>query len=50
MNKVIKYFLLIINLYSIIALFIYSKLLYKNYIKSSNIKISYNNIVNENDE
>lgn len=50
MNKVIKYFLIIINLYSIIALFVYSKLLYKNYIKSSNIKISYNNIVNENDE
>ena len=50
MNKIIKYFLIIINLYCVILLFIYSKILYMNYIKTSNIKISYNNIVNENDE
>lgn len=50
MNKVIKYFIIIINLYCIIALFIYSKLLYKNNINSSNIRISYDNVVNENDE
>lgn len=50
MNKIIKYFLIIINLYCVILLVIYSKLLYKNNINSTNIAISYNNIVNENDE
>ena len=50
MNKVIKYFLIIINLYCIIVLFAYGKILYQNNIKSSDIKITYNNIINEKDE
>ena len=50
MNRVIKYFLIIINIYCVCALIFYIKLWYKNTLISENIKITYNNIVNDSDE
>ena len=50
MNKVIKYFLIIINIYCVCALIFYITLWYKNTLISENIKITYNNIVNDGDE
>ena len=41
MNKVIKYFLIIINIYCVCALIFYIKLWYKNTLISENIKITY---------
>lgn len=50
MNKIIKYFLIIINIYCVFALIIYSKLIYTNMLYIDNIKIKYDNVVSDNDE